>query len=318
MASCWSIREHCMQLRVVALLGLVLVCCPLGAVAAERCVLFEDFTATWCGPCHTTGTSLGTLQDTYPDTSAVLQAHISDDFTLPWSTGRCNSYGNSGYIPNVWVDGVIQKVGSAPFSTYNYYYNQRQAVPTYVTVDFVKAELNWGTNYAFTVEVSMEDGGTPMTVRVYVARALDYHPYNHTYTYYRNCLMEMAATEDVYLEPGMSATVERNLTFDTTSWSRPDDIRMFAWAQDPTTVMGPKEVYNSTMTYGWPMTFTGDMNCDGEVNFGDVQPFANALADAGAWQATYPDCNIMNGDVNGDGQFNFGDIQAFVGLLAGK
>ena len=62
----------------------------------------------------------------------------------------------------------------------------------------------------------------------------------------------------------------------------------------------------------------GDMNCDGVVNFGDINPFVQVLSSPAAWQATYEDCNILNADTNGDGEINFADINPFVALLMGS
>ncbi len=59
-----------------------------------------------------------------------------------------------------------------------------------------------------------------------------------------------------------------------------------------------------------------DMDCDGDRDFGDINPFVQALSDPYAWKATYPVCSIMNGDVNNDGSVNVGDINPFVALLA--
>jgi hypothetical protein len=61
----------------------------------------------------------------------------------------------------------------------------------------------------------------------------------------------------------------------------------------------------------------GDVNCDGAVNFGDINPFVLALNDPAAYQAAYPDCPLANRDINGDGSFNFADINPFVLLLSG-
>jgi len=61
----------------------------------------------------------------------------------------------------------------------------------------------------------------------------------------------------------------------------------------------------------------GDVNCDGEVDFGDINPFVLLLTNPAAWQAAYPHCPLLNGDVNEDGLVNFGDINPFVALLAG-
>ena len=64
----------------------------------------------------------------------------------------------------------------------------------------------------------------------------------------------------------------------------------------------------------------GDLNCDGVISFGDINPFVLALSNWSAWVAQYPNCPPENADVNGDGQYGgangFGDINPFVELLA--
>lgn len=62
----------------------------------------------------------------------------------------------------------------------------------------------------------------------------------------------------------------------------------------------------------------GDVNCDGVVNFGDINPFVQLLSDPTGWQAAYPGCRMENGDINGDNKVDFGDINPFVALLAGS
>jgi hypothetical protein len=62
----------------------------------------------------------------------------------------------------------------------------------------------------------------------------------------------------------------------------------------------------------------GDLNCDGSINFGDINPFVLFLSNYTAWQATYT-CSVQNGDINGDGTYpSFGDINPFVALLIGQ
>jgi hypothetical protein len=63
--------------------------------------------------------------------------------------------------------------------------------------------------------------------------------------------------------------------------------------------------------------FYGDLNCDGVVNFDDINPFVLALSDPTGYQSQYPNCNILNGDCNGDGNVNFDDINPFVAILSG-
>ena len=65
-----------------------------------------------------------------------------------------------------------------------------------------------------------------------------------------------------------------------------------------------------------PSACPGDANCDGHVDFGDINPFVEALSDFNAWQQHYPGCNPHNPDVNGDGHVDFGDINPFVAILS--
>ena len=61
----------------------------------------------------------------------------------------------------------------------------------------------------------------------------------------------------------------------------------------------------------------GDLNCDGEVDFFDIDPFVLALTDPDTYLSEYPDCDILNADLNGDGVVSFFDIDPFVELLVG-
>jgi hypothetical protein len=61
----------------------------------------------------------------------------------------------------------------------------------------------------------------------------------------------------------------------------------------------------------------GDRNGNGLRNYDDIDPFVLALSDPAAYQAAFPNCNILNGDCNGDGLVNFADIDPFVALLSG-
>lgn len=60
----------------------------------------------------------------------------------------------------------------------------------------------------------------------------------------------------------------------------------------------------------------GDTNCDGVVDFADIDPFVRALAGEGPYLISrWGDCNWYNADANGDGHVDFADINPFVGLL---
>lgn len=65
-------------------------------------------------------------------------------------------------------------------------------------------------------------------------------------------------------------------------------------------------------------TLPGDLNCDGTVDFGDINAFVLYLSNFEVWQAWYPGCPATNGDINSDGSYPaFADINPFVTLLTG-
>ena len=78
-----------------------------------------------------------------------------------------------------------------------------------------------------------------------------------------------------------------------------DDVKV--WAPDPAGCPNP----------------VGDLNCDGSVGFGDINPFVLAITSQAQYEATFPDCDFMLADINGDGTVGFGDINPFVALLTG-
>lgn len=61
----------------------------------------------------------------------------------------------------------------------------------------------------------------------------------------------------------------------------------------------------------------GDLNCDGELGFDDINPFVLALSGAEPYDAAYPACTRENADCNEDGIVGFDDINPFVLMLSG-
>ncbi len=61
----------------------------------------------------------------------------------------------------------------------------------------------------------------------------------------------------------------------------------------------------------------GDMNCDGVVDFFDIDPFLLALFDPPGYDAAFPTCNRLLADVNNDTVVDFFDIDGFLAILFG-
>ena len=62
----------------------------------------------------------------------------------------------------------------------------------------------------------------------------------------------------------------------------------------------------------------GDMDCNGVVDFEDINPFVRAITSYEGYHAAYPDCDWLNGDCNDDLDVNFDDIICFIHLLSAE
>jgi hypothetical protein len=62
----------------------------------------------------------------------------------------------------------------------------------------------------------------------------------------------------------------------------------------------------------------GDMDCNDDVGFSDINAFVMALSGGeDTYYTVYPNCHFYNGDVNSNGVVGFDDINPFVSLLSG-
>lgn len=267
------------------------------------------------------------MLDEQPDTFAVVQIHGADSYEIPWGQQRRTGfYGVSGY-PTTWFNGLYNFVGvTTPPSNYTEYLKFRgrylvyMAWPTDVSIE-VGGEHVSGQTYHVSARVGIDNGGTAKTLRIYMVHVLDNYPYSSDGRY-RNCLrLPTVATQDITLQPGERQIVERDFTFDATSWSSQSDIKIIVWAQQPVN-SAPAEVYNAR-SMPWPFEplpavyALGDLNCDGAVDSFDIDPFVLAVSDPAAYQVAYPECDVMLADCNGDGLVDAFDIDPFVDLLTG-
>ena len=74
------------------------------------------------------------------------------------------------------------------------------------------------------------------------------------------------------------------------------------------TFTGAVDVGTLSVALG-PVGCRGDMNCDGLIDFSDIDVFVAILSGG-------TPCNAYNADVNGDGVVDFGDIDPFVAVLS--
>ncbi len=78
---------------------------------------------------------------------------------------------------------------------------------------------------------------------------------------------------------------------------------------------GDPDIYTNLII--WPVGTPGDMDCDGDVDFDDINAFVLALSGQAAYETQYPDCRWLNGDIDENGTVDFDDINPFVTLIGG-
>lgn len=59
----------------------------------------------------------------------------------------------------------------------------------------------------------------------------------------------------------------------------------------------------------------GDANCDGKVDFADIDAFVVAVTSQEKYAEEFPGCNWLQSDINGDGSVDFDDIDLFVNCI---
>lgn len=78
---------------------------------------------------------------------------------------------------------------------------------------------------------------------------------------------------------------------------------------------GDNVVDAADLAFFGPSACLGDTNCDGAVNFSDIDPFVARLGCPSSNPGCNTGCAWQNADINGDGSVTFADIDPFVGTL---
>lgn len=268
------------------------------------------------------GRALIKLRGEVGDTLLPVQVHCDDNYSTAWGNKRKSFYSVPGY-PTYVFDGTTRFIG-AEYSDEQQYnkikdnYETRREKATDVTVQ-MWAEQSADDEHIWTVtaKIGIEQGGSAKDIRVHILQLQDNYPSGN---HYINCFIAAMPQQDVHLEAGETTELSHTFTIAEKFWDEQETrekIRFATFAQTKKDKY-PAEIYNAgVMNYPFnpPPWEKGDTNCDGSVDFGDIDPFVTALTSQSDYESQYPDCEYLNADMNGDGAVDFADIDPFVDRL---
>jgi len=165
----------------------------------------------------------------YPNTLGTVVYHL-DSHSTPFGNMRWNLY-DGYYIPHSVHDGLYD---AWPYTTYESQFLSRQAITTDVTIDM--AIFGSGDTWNVSATVCVEPGGVGKDMKIWMAQVLDY--WGAVYLD-RNGTKAGNSGVDITLAPDECATVTEVFVLDTDSLAAPNNVKFFAWAQDPVFVWVP-------------------------------------------------------------------------------
>jgi thiol-disulfide isomerase/thioredoxin len=265
-------------LATIASLGVI-------AEASDRKVIFEQHTASWCGPCQNTGLALAQLTDENPNTFQGIQMHIwnsSFGFDSTHCESRATFYGVSG-IPHVEVDGVWEKSGTSgqagDYTSFQSILNQRLNSPSSLGIA-ITGEPTGGSNYTVTMTLTADSNAPTRSMVVHCQMTLDAdsgYP-NASQGYYYDTHFDHMPTQTITLSAGQSQVMQHTFVLNSTAMNNTDLLTFSCFAQKPGSNGSANnlEIYNMNfMDYSLraPETFSVGPN-------GQYQTIQAALTDS--------------------------------------
>ncbi|UCE36417.1 MAG: hypothetical protein JSW00_12955 [Thermoplasmata archaeon] len=203
----------------------------------KRTVLIETFTSVDCYWCNAEEEpALKRIAQDYNRNEVIILAYHGFFGNDPWETEEGNQraeyYGGVTGTPNVWFDGVLNKVGGtgqgvdAMYNVYTDYIDQRVPIDTYVFLE-IQGEIS-GPRAQISVWVNYTGEGDPSNLFVRFALVEDglFHE-GKTYDWVMRDYSEMSLsgkTFPIYIQESFELE---------SSWDR-DNLRGIVWVQDDT------------------------------------------------------------------------------------
>lgn len=223
---------------------------PLAVFAADRVVVVEVFTGTWCPYCPGAARGVDDLEDEHPGRVLAVEYHGGDIFENTEAATRQSYYGSGvveGY-PTAVFDGLLAVVGGSSsgtlFFTYNAKYNQRINVPPPLSISLTKAPdfLSTGTLTATITNTS----SSAVSGTVHFTVTESHIPYKwqtlDTLDFVERAMLPDASGEPITLAPGENKVLIRTYDINAAwpSFTEDDNIEFGCFVQGSS-----KEIYQA-------------------------------------------------------------------------
>lgn len=188
--------------------------------AADRVVVLEIGTGTWCQYCPPAANSAENLARKYPGEVLVVEYHNGDIFANSESYARIALYGISGY-PTAIFDGVVPHVGSNTVGLYEPTFLTRKSIEPPLEIAIEKTYgtpyFSEGTVTATIVNVSDNN----VSGKAYFTITESHIPYSwqgeDSLHWVERDMLPDAAGQQITLEPGETVVLERSFVINP-SW----------------------------------------------------------------------------------------------------
>ena len=141
------------------ILVIILLALPAAVFAAERVVVLEIGTGTWCPYCPAAARGAERLHDDHPGEVLIIEYHYQDSYDNTPSIARHGFYGISAW-PSSYMDGMFIPGGSNAAAQYESRFQERKAIEPPLEIALEKtygpSYMGSGTVTATIINVSGE------------------------------------------------------------------------------------------------------------------------------------------------------------------
>ncbi|MBD3284741.1 Omp28-related outer membrane protein [candidate division WOR-3 bacterium] len=257
-------------------------------VTAERVVVYEIGTGTWCQFCPGAAGAADRIAEEHPGQVLILENHNGDAFANTASNARNAFYGISGY-PTTLIDGNTRHEGGNCYLVYDLTFQERQEIPPPVGItlenSYQEAYLGSGTVTATIVNES----GAEVSGKLHFTVTESHIPYSWQGLEWLHWVVrEMLPDhegEEVTIPAGDTLVKERDYTINQ-SWSyftEDANCELGCFLQAPS-----REILNAAV-----IPLLGPISCevtnsvidneDGKLHLGETSDFFVTLLNTSDW-----------------------------------